>query len=152
MHASAILALGAATLAAAAPAANKHHAKNEFSVTNFSFGCTGSCYWSFNLTVPQVKSERHPLVLDPVTCSGNLDQDTDYILCDPIPSSSQVLKAYVVKATNELKLLYQVNLPELGERYVYEGETEVYSATGNDAAKQKENFVVVQNKVTMESA
>ena len=146
MYASTLVAAGFAALASAAPATSSTN-QYAFEVTNFVFGCSAGCYYNFDVTAPD-SGLNHPAITTPVHCSGGLDQDTDYVTCGTI-SETQSIAAYIVKATNELKLRYEVNVPtETGGRYDYYGEKEVYSATGDDASKQSANFSVPETSAT----
>ena len=108
---------------------------------------TPSSFYSFNVTAPN-SANNHPAIVNPVTCSGGLDTNTDYTTCGHI-STTQSIAAYIVKDTNELKLRYEVNVPtETGGRYDYFGHKTVYAATSNEAAKQKSNFSVVESSAT----
>jgi len=147
MHASSILTFGLATLAAAAPTSNSAHKTNKFAVTNFVFGCTSGCYWNFDLAV-KGSEVNHPAISTPVHCSGGLDENKDYVDCGGV-SATQNLRAYIVKATNELKLEYEVRpYTEPGSVYRYYANTTVYAATGSDAKKQKTDFTVKQSSAT----
>lgn len=113
---------------------------------NPSTDTTSSCYYSFNVTVPD-SAQNHPAILTPVHCSGSLDDDKDYVTCGHI-SQTQSIAAYIVKDTNELKLRYNVENPTEGSYYSYFGEKRVYAATSADADKQKSSFEVTESKAT----
>lgn len=142
-----LLALGAATLAVAAPAADTTQAKkHQFAVTNFVFGCTVGCDWYFDVAV-EGNGPDHPAVKTPVHCKGGLDEDEDYVKCGNI-SDTQAIYAYIVKDTNELMLQYEVQKPAETAVYRWYGEKKVYAATSDQAALQKPNFKVVESKAT----
>ena len=69
MHASAILALGAAALAAAAPTTQQK--KDSFEVSKFVFGCTAGCYYNFDVAYNGGESYH---------CAGSTTL-TDYVEC-----------------------------------------------------------------------
>lgn len=71
MRVSSILALGAAAMVSAAPLEERANL-GEFDITNFSYGCTTTCGWSFDVTVGP-KSDHHPAVKKPVHCEGTTD-------------------------------------------------------------------------------
>lgn len=146
MRASTILAVAAPALVAAAPAADKASLPGKFDVTNFSFGCTAGCYWSFDLAV-EGSAASHPATGPAVKCEGSLNDDTDYVKCGNV-SETQHLYAYIVKDTNELKLQYEVNDYTKATVFRYYGEKKVYAATSADAAKQKKNFKVKESSAT----
>ncbi|KAK4496809.1 hypothetical protein PRZ48_012793 [Zasmidium cellare] len=145
MRSSTVLALGAATLAAAAPVAENTQAY-AFDVTNFVFGCTVGCYWSLDVSV-EGEGEHHPAVDTPVHCEGGLDEDTDYVQCGNV-SDTQAIYAYIVKDTNELKLQYEVQYPEETAVYRYYGQQVVYAATSDKADLQEPNFKVLETETT----
>ena len=124
MRASSILALGAAALVSAAPL-EERAGLGEFSITNFVYGCTTTCDWSFDVTIGP-KSDHHPAVKKAVHCEGSTDikgfQDGS---CADI-SDTQTLRAFIGPA-NRLKLQYEVSFPSEGSTYWYQG--------GNDNMK-----------------
>ncbi|KAK4632303.1 Ecp20-2 [Fulvia fulva] len=140
------LILAGAALAAAVPSELAGPKPNQFTITNFVFGCTVGCDWSFNVAV-QGSGPDHPPVKKPVKCSGNVNDAKDYVDCGKI-SDTQRIKAYIVKATNQLKLEYEVQKPNHGAVYRYTGEKKVYAATGEHAKLQKPNFVVKETGST----
>ncbi|KAF2216952.1 hypothetical protein CERZMDRAFT_89740 [Cercospora zeae-maydis SCOH1-5] len=139
-----ILAASLASLAAAAPA--KRDLPGTFEVTNFVYGCSASCFWSFDLGVSG-SAQNHPATGPTVKCSGSLDNDTDYVQCGTV-SETQTLSAYIEKANNVLHLRYDVTNYNTGATYKYYGDETVYSSTGPDAAKQEESFCVKENRAT----
>ncbi|KAM3424602.1 hypothetical protein BST61_g6592 [Cercospora zeina] len=145
MFYSTILAASLAALAAAAPA-KRADLPGTFEVTNFSYGCSASCYWSFDLSVSG-SAENHPAVDPTYKCSGGLDENTDYVQCAKV-SETQSLSAYIEKDNNTLHLQYDVQNYNTGATYKYFGEEVVYSSTGSDADKQKESFCVPENRAT----
>ncbi|KAF2159186.1 hypothetical protein M409DRAFT_71191 [Zasmidium cellare ATCC 36951] len=140
-----ILALGAATLAAAAPVAENTQ-DYAFNVTNFVFGCTTGCYWYLDVSV-EGEGPHHPAVNTPVHCEGGLDEDTDYVQCGNV-SDTQAIYAYIVKDTNELNLQYEVQYPEETAVYRYYGQQTVYAATSDQADLQEPNFKVLETETT----
>jgi hypothetical protein len=132
MHTSTIIALGAATLAAAAPTACNPQ-KDSFEVSKFVFGCTAGCYYNFDVTYNDSDSYH---------CAGALTA-TDYIQCT---GEDDNLLAYIDNATdktkNILKLEYVDSDVDAGTRYNYYGHKRVYAATSSDADKQKPEFSV----------
>jgi hypothetical protein len=132
MHASAILALGAAALAAAAPTTQQKK-QDSFEVSKFVFGCTAGCYYNFDVSYDNGSSYH---------CAGSL-AETDYLQCT---GEDENLTAYIDNATdktkNILKLQYEESDVEAGTRYNYYGHKRVYAATSDDASKQKEKFAV----------
>lgn len=133
MRASTIIALGAATLAAAAPTSNAAD-EGKFSVNKFVFGCTAGCYYTFDLNFKGESAEYE--------CSGSLE-DKDYVQCKG-NEGSQAYYAYIDTTENKniLKLQYEVS--DVKEQTVtrYYGHKQVYAVTSSDADKQKENFSV----------
>lgn len=138
MHASAILALGAAALASAAPTTSQ---KDTFEVSNFVFGCTSTCDWYMDVSFNGGASYY---------CKGSLQQTTDYTQCSG--EGDEVLAAYIDNFTdntkNILKLQYEVSNAEEGTRYDYYGEDRVYAATSDDADKQEAQFTVPVSSAT----
>lgn len=146
MKFSSALALAGASLAAAAPTTTDPLAGQNFNVTNFVFGCTVGCDWYFDLAI-EGSAANHPETLPPVKCQGNLDDTTDYKECGFV-SETQHLYAYIVKATNELKLQYEVFNYNTGATYRYYGNETVYAATGDNADLQEPNFKVPESSAT----
>ncbi|EME47858.1 hypothetical protein DOTSEDRAFT_51158 [Dothistroma septosporum NZE10] len=142
------LVLAGAALGAAAPSelANKASKPKQFAVTEFVFGCTDGCYWNFKVAV-QGEGPNHPPVQKPVECSGSLDDNKDYVDCGEI-SKTQTIRAYIVKATNELMLKYEVQKPKQGAMYQYTGEKKVYAATNDPKKLQKSSFIVKETSPT----
>lgn len=131
MHAFALLTLGAASLAAAAPSTKK----DSFAVSNFVFGCTAGCYYNFDVSFKD--SEAH--------CAGSLE-DKDYVKCEGADGVSAYIDTSADK--NDLKLQAEVSNVAAGSRYNYYGDKQVYAATSSDADKQKESFKVQVKKTT----
>ena len=150
MHFPTVIAATCATLAAATtPSTYDNKASQlpgKFAITNFVFGCTVGCSYSFDLSVSG-NAENHPAVKKPVKCSGNLDTATDYVECGHV-SKTQKLYAFIEKDTNELKLQYEVQRPKTQAVYRYMGEKVVYAATSDNAALQKESFKVKETSAT----
>jgi hypothetical protein len=142
MRFSIILSAGIITLAAAAPIKTRADS-NYFQVTKFSYGCTTTCDWSFDVTVVG-QSSNHPAVSTPVTWSGSL-ADKDYMTCRNI-SNTQTISAYIKKSNNDLLLHYQVGKPKQGARYNYYGHTHVNAATSGIAQPKK--FQVKESRAT----
>ena len=140
MRASTIIAVAASTLAGAVPVTRDASLPGTFEVTNFSFGCTASCYYSFDVVVSG-SADHHPDFTTPVKCSGGLDENTDYTECGTVSQTQSVL-AYIEKDTSLLKLKYVTQDLSNGATYSYLGEKEVYSATGPNADKQSADFCV----------
>jgi hypothetical protein len=146
---TAALTLAGSTLATAVAATE---APNTFEVTNFSFGCTTDCAWTFSATVTGDHPPNHPALTTPVTCSGSFTGPDDpngsqYTPCSKTDSpegSSTELYARIDAKTNELGFLYYVYTPT-GHNYLYLGEKTVYAATGPDAEKQASAFSVVES-------
>ena len=132
MHASAILALGAAALAAAAPTTQQK--KDSFEVSKFVFGCTAGCYYNFDVAYNGGESYH---------CAGSTTL-TDYVECTA--GDDKNLLAYIDNTTdktkNILKLEYVDSDVDAGTRYNYYGHKRVYAATSSDADKQKPEFTV----------
>jgi hypothetical protein len=148
MRASTIIAIAGSSLVAAAP--TPREATNTFEVTDFSFGCTNECYWSFSATVTGNNPPSHPAVETPVTCSGSFtgadpSSGKQYNTCSSTGNDKTELLAMIDRETNILSLLYLVNAPEDGNNYRYLGQQEVYSATGPDAEKQEKDFSVPES-------
>lgn len=129
MRVSNILALGSAALVSAAPLQERADL-GEFSITNFVFGCTVTCDWSFDVTIGP-KFDHHPAVKKAVHCSGTKDiksfQDGT---CTDI-SGTQTLRAFIGPA-DRLKLQYEIQYPQEGATYWYQGGKKVGSQTGNN--------------------
>jgi hypothetical protein len=122
MRASAILSLGLAAFATSSPIEARQDSSNYFSVSNFVYGCTSTCDWSFDVTV-HGNQQNHPPVKKAVHCQGSLD-DQDFVTCSGI-SDTRSVAAYIVKRNNQLRLRYEVNFPEEGSRYDYYGHRKV---------------------------
>ena len=137
-----ILGAGLASLASAAPTPETRADKNCFAVTNFVYGCTTTCDWSFSVAVPD-DNQDHPAVSTPVTCSGSTSNQ-DYKKCTPV-SSSQAIYAYIDK-NNKLKLDYEYHDVDTGATYNYFGHRKVNTATSGNP--QKKNFRVVESSAT----
>lgn len=143
MRASTILALGAATLASAAPICgnddNASGDQGKFFVNKFSFGCTAGCYYSFDVAF-QSDNSYH--------CEGSLE-DKDYVQCKG-DGTGESYSAFIDTTSGEniLKLEYEVSDVDAGSRTNYYGEDQVYAATSSDADKQEESFSVGVKSVT----
>lgn len=124
---------GLAVLANAAPL--ESHAINEFQVTNFVYGCTTTCDWSFNVSILGDGTKNNPAVSTPVTCSGSLT-DKDYVTCGSV-SDTQTISAYIKKSNNQLLLQCQVEKPKQVARYNYYGHTHVNAETSGIAQPKK---------------
>lgn len=144
MRASAIIALGAAALATASPIeARQSIDDNYFQVSNFVYGCTTTCDWSFNVYVTGDDGANHPGFSTPVKCSGSTAKQ-DYKACGKV-NNKQSVSAYIDE-DNKLQLQYEVNKPAKGERYNYFGHKKVNAATSGKP--QKKNFKVVESSAT----
>jgi len=147
MRASTIIALGAATLAAAAPTSTPDSCGNDsgstdtqtygsFFVNKFVFGCTAGCYYSFDVSFTTTTDEQS-------TCSGSLE-DKDYVECKG-ESTGASYSAFIdtTSGSNLLKLQYTVqNYPNEGATTHFYGKDQVYAATSEDADKQEASFSV----------
>ncbi|KAF2217036.1 hypothetical protein CERZMDRAFT_93099 [Cercospora zeae-maydis SCOH1-5] len=127
-----------------------------FNVTNFSFGCSFSCYWYLDVSVElkpgNESTPQHPGFTHPVHLEGSLDDDTKYVV-NQTACKGQSVGAYIVKETNLLQLEYVVSIPDAnnpngGATYNYTSAIEVFSATGSQATLQKPNFLVEEQKAT----
>ena len=138
MHASAILALGDAALAAAAPTTQQK--KDSFEVSKFVFGCTAGCYYNFDVAYNGGESYH---------CAGSTTL-TDYVECTA--GEDKNLLAYIDNTTdktkNILKLQFEDSDVEAGTRYNYYGHKRVYAQTSSDADKQKAKFAVKVSSAT----
>lgn len=120
---SAILAATTAVLASASPLKIRQSSDYDFSVTNFSYGCSpGGCAWSFNASAPSGGEDAPEFS---TYCSGT-DYATTYVSCDTI-SDSQSFGAYMVanSSSNELFLKYEYSDVDAGARYDYYGDAPV---------------------------
>jgi hypothetical protein len=158
MHASAIIALGAAALAAAAPTTQTK--KDSFEVSKFVFGCTGMSYMNPNnlastsLTLPFSTAGCYYYFDvaynggESYHCEGST-KATDYLQCT---GADDNVLAYIDNTTdktkNILKLQYEDSDVEAGTRYNYYGHKRVYAATSGDADKQKAKFAVKVSSAT----
>ena len=146
MRASSILTLGTAALAAAAPAQleERQAELGQFHVSNFVYGCTTTCDWSFDVTVGP-KFANHPPVKKTVHCEGSTDiksfQDGT---CSDI-SDTKTIRAFI-GPQNRLRLQYEVSFPEEGSRYAYTGGKKVNAQTSGKP--QPSEFVVPETKAT----
>lgn len=131
MRASTIIALGAATLATAAPTTKT---SEKFNVNKFVFGCTAGCYYSFDLNFSGEAAKYE--------CSGSLE-DKDYVQCTGA-EGSKAYYAYIDTTANKNILKLQYEASDVKEQTVTRsyGHKQVYAATSADADKQKENFSV----------
>ena len=149
MRASSILALGAAALVSAAPAApaplEERADLGEFNVTNFVFGCTSGCYWYFDVTVGP-KSSHHPAVTKPVHCEGNLDDNKSFTdgTCADF-SDNKAIRAYI-GPKGRLNLQYEVNFPKEGSTYWYQGGKKVGAQTSDNPSPAQ--FTVPEAKAS----
>ncbi|KAF1826603.1 uncharacterized protein K489DRAFT_377033 [Dissoconium aciculare CBS 342.82] len=150
MRASTIIALASSTLVAAAPTPrDTSSSSNIFEISDFVFGCTNDCGWSFKATITGSNPPTHPSLDTPVTCAGNFNvQDPSsgqqYVDCSATGDAKTSLVANIDPKTNVLSLLYLVSAPEDGNNYRYLGQKEVYAVTGPDADKQAADFSVPQ--------
>ena len=141
MRPSTVLALGLATAASASPIESRAANPLQFEVSNFVFGCTVTCDWSFDVTVPS--KAAGPTVSTPVTCSGSTT-DKDYKECSAI-SNKLSIAAYIDKK-NQLQLKYEVQKPAKGQTCDYYGHKHVNAATSG--RPQKDAFSVNLSKAT----
>jgi hypothetical protein len=155
MRASTIIVLGAAGLAAAAPASapsckNSNSGDDSTStqtygsfVNKFVFGCTAGCYYTFDINFTTTNEQFE--------CSGSLE-DKDYVECKAAgDSTGESYSAYIdtTSGKNLLKLQYTVsNYPDEGTTTHWYGEDRVYAATSADADKQEANFSVDATSMT----
>lgn len=65
MRTSTLLTTTLAAFAASTPLVPRVEG-NYFQISNFSYGCTTTCDWSFSVTIPNT-SANHPAVSSPVT-------------------------------------------------------------------------------------
>lgn len=145
MRTSTILSLGLAALSTASPVEKRQSIDdNYFAVTNFVYGCTTTCDWSFDVSIIGNDGAVHPPVNTPVTCSGSTKKQ-DYKQCSATNNENRSISAYIDK-NNKLQLQYEVNLPKKGERYNYFGHKKVNAATSGKP--QKKNFKVVESSAT----
>jgi hypothetical protein len=146
MRASTILALGAATFAAALPTSTPDSCGDDsgstdtqtygsFFVNNFVFGCTAGCYYTFDVSFTTTDEQFE--------CSGSL-QDKDYVDCKGSESGASYSSFIdTTSGKNILKLQYTVNnYPNEGTVTHFFGEDQVYAATSDDADKQEASFSV----------
>jgi hypothetical protein len=154
MHASTIVAFSAAGLAAAAPTSTPSCGSSNggsegtdtlsygsFFVNKFVFGCTASCYYSFEVSFTTSDAQ--------FACSGSLD-DKNYVECKG-DVDGESYSAYINTTTdvNLLKLQLTVsNYPDEGTTTHWYGEDQVYAATSSDADKQKDYFSVDATSMT----
>jgi hypothetical protein len=134
---------GAAALTAAAPL-EQRETTNYFAVTGFNYGCTGSCAFTFDVSIHGSEA-NHPAIDEPVTCSGAAPSDT-YFDCGKI-SETQSIGAYIDE-NDQLKLAYYVNAMD-GNYYSYFGQTQVYALTGPKAGLQNTSFNVDETSSTV---
>jgi hypothetical protein len=156
MRASTIIVLGAAGLAAAAPASapscknsnsgddsTSTQTYGSFFVNKFVFGCTAGCYYTFDINFTTTNEQFE--------CSGSLE-DKDYVECKAAgDSTGESYSAYIdtTSGKNLLKLQYTVsNYPDEGTTTHWYGEDRVYAATSADADKQEANFSVDATSMT----
>ncbi|KAK3722480.1 hypothetical protein LTR37_002472 [Vermiconidia calcicola] len=143
MRTSTILAAGLATIASAAPVLEERQNNgNYFQVSNFVFGCTVTCDWSFDVQVVG-KTENHPAVNKVISCSGT-KEDTDFVECSDVDERRSIL-AYITPK-NQLRLQYEVNQPAKGARYNYYGHKKVNSQTSGEP--QASEFKVLETRAT----
>lgn len=145
MRASSILALGAAALVSAAPLEERAADLGEFYITNFVFGCTTSCDWSFDVTVGP-KSDHHPAVKKPVHCEGSLDEVKGFQdgTCSDI-SDTKTIRAFI-GPKSRLNLQYEINFPKEGSTYWYQGGKKVGSQTGDNPSPSE--FTIAEAKAS----
>ena len=141
MRSSTILSLGLAALASSTPIETRAD-KNYFAVTNFVYGCTTTCDYSFDVTIVG-SAVNHPPVSTPVTCSGSTGKQK-YKQCTSF-SDNRSISAYIDK-DNELQMRYEVNKPKKGERYNCSGHKHVNAETSGKPQKKK--FKVVESSAT----
>ncbi|KAK5166894.1 uncharacterized protein LTR77_007623 [Saxophila tyrrhenica] len=128
MRASAIIGLSLAALATSSPIeARQDDSGNVFSVSDFVFGCTTTCDWSFDVTVVGSQLPNHPPVKNAVTCSGSLE-DKDFVECSEFGNGNRYVAAYITPA-NQLRLKYHVTKPRQGAYYEYFGHRKVNAQT-----------------------
>ena len=145
MRSSTILTLGLAAVATSSPLAPRADGSgNYWEVSNFVFGCTTTCDWSFDVTV-HGSSANHPEVLAPVTCSGSTTKQ-DYKTCSKIGNSDTRSVAPYIDENNKLRLPYQVQKPKQGARYDYYGHKHVNAETSGKP--QKKQFKVQESSAT----
>jgi hypothetical protein len=142
MRASTIIALGAATLAAAAPVSAPScgdSSSEDTSTQSYGsfFGCTAGCYYTFDVSFTTAEQQFE--------CSGSLE-DKDYVQCKADGDAGGAsYSAYIdtTSGANLLKLQYTVsNYPDEGTTTHWYGEDQVYAATSSDADKQEASFSV----------
>ena len=138
-------ALSAAALATANPLEQATQGK-AFVITNFIFGCTIGCDWSFNVVI-QGSGPNHPPVKLPVKCSGNTDNALDYTDCGVV-SDTQKIRAYVTMDTNVLNLEYDVQKQSQNLVYHFTGELKVRTTMSTGPKKQKKKFMVKEMAVS----
>ncbi|KAK3716055.1 hypothetical protein LTR37_006785 [Vermiconidia calcicola] len=144
MRTSTILAAGLATIASAAPVLEERQNNgNYFQVSNFSYGCSVTCDWSFDVQVIG-KTENHPPVdRKVISCSGTTE-DTDFVECSDVDERRSIL-AYITPK-NQLRLQYEVNQPAKSARYNYYGHKKVNSQTSGEL--QPGQFKVYETRAT----
>lgn len=76
-----------------------------FGISNFTFGCTTTCDWSFDVAI-HGNNTNHPAVRELVSCSGS-NETQDYVDCGHI-SGSQSIAAYI-NLQDQLQLQYEFN-------------------------------------------
>ena len=141
MRSSAILGVGIAALVSAAPL-EERASKNYFAVSNFVYGCTVTCDYSFDVSVVGSQTE-HPSVDTPVTCSGHTGKQK-YKKCGRV-SDTQSIYAYIDK-DDKLQLDYEYDDIAAGARYNYYGHKHVNAETSGKP--QKKNFKVIESSAT----
>ena len=118
MRASAVLGLSLAALATSSPIeARQDTSGNTFNVSNFVFGCTVTCDWSFDVTVSGSQT-NHPALTTAVTCSGSTT-DKDFVECTEIGNGNTRYVAAYITGADQLRLKYHVSKPKQGAYYEF---------------------------------
>ncbi|KAM3422927.1 hypothetical protein BST61_g410 [Cercospora zeina] len=150
MHFSTLLAAGAATLAAAAPAPQGQPAPDAplvgtFKVWQFNYTCEAgnadNCQWGFNLGI-WGSSDKHPAAPGPYWCEGT-SANTSFKKCNTI-NATQTLLAYI-PSSNLLQLQYDVDIESDDTTYAYFAQALVRP----DSAEQPQNFQVPETAVKL---
>ncbi|KAF2216479.1 hypothetical protein CERZMDRAFT_93769 [Cercospora zeae-maydis SCOH1-5] len=148
MHFSTLLAAGAASLVAAAPAPQGQPAPSTllvgtFKVSQFNYTCeagnANNCQWSFNLGI-WGEGENHPAAPGPYFCEGS-SANSFFKACNRI-NDTQTLLAYI-PPSNMLQFQYDVDVESDMTTYAYFAQALVRP---NDAA-QPQNFQVPETAV-----
>ena len=132
---------GLAALASAAPL-EERASSNYFAVSNFVYGCTVTCDYSFSVSVVGDQAE-HPSVDTPVTCSGHSGTQK-FKKCGRV-SDTQSIYAYIDK-DSKLQLDYEYHDVKAGATYNYYGHQHVNTATSGKP--QRKNFKVKESSAT----